>query len=209
MCVLSPQNHRKLRLASQNAPQYPNKLILILQKDLVLGQPLHLRLQRLEHLAPEIGHVVRRLGHLRVPHEAVGVDGEAPAHLPPGAALGGRVPDPLVLAQAVRRVQRPRVEGVPGRADAQAPGAVDVALRVDDHLDVPLAADLDDPCVRVGLRRVRDGDAVDLRVFGGEFGEEAEGLLGDFNALVSSTCPSSGGDLRITHMDSRSGGGRQ
>jgi len=119
---------------------------------------------------PEIGHIVRRPGHLREPDGPGGVDGEAAARLPPRAALRRRVPDALVLAEAVGRVQRPGVQRVPRGGDAEPPCAVEVPVRVDDDLDVPLAADLDDPGVRVGLGRVRDGDAVDLWVLGGEFG---------------------------------------
>jgi hypothetical protein len=42
--------------------------------------------------------------------------------------------------------QRHGVHGIPRRAEPQAPGVIQLTLGVDDHLDFPLAARLDDPC---------------------------------------------------------------
>jgi hypothetical protein len=58
------------------------------------------------------------------------------------------VPNPLLSPQLPRMPQRQRVDGIPGRAQAQTPGVVEGALGVDKDLDFPLAADLDDPSVR-------------------------------------------------------------
>lgn len=193
----------------RDVPIAKQALMLILQEDLILRQALLIRAQRLEHLILEIRHIIRRPCDLRKPHEPLGINCKAPAHLPSRAALGGRVPDALVLAEAVGRVQRPGVEGVPGGADAQPPGAVEVAVRVGDDLDLPLAADLDDPLVRVGLGGVRDGNAVDFGVAGGEFRQEAERLFGDcVSARLAALV------LRrvwegIAHMDIRSVGERR
>jgi hypothetical protein len=110
------------------------------------------------------------------------------------------VPNPLLSPQLPRMPQRQRVDGIPGRAQAQAPGVVEGALGVDENLDFPLAADLDDPSVgrwwlvdgergkmgdsvpliRLLLVRLRDSNAVDFGVVVGQVGEQFECLFGDW-----------------------------
>lgn len=115
----------------------------------------------------EIRQVIRRARHMGPAHDAAAIDGKGTARLPARAALGRAVPDALVLAQAEGGVQGARAEDVPAVGDAEAPVGVELARLVDEHLDAPDAADLRDPALRGVGRGVGDGDAVQLRVFGG------------------------------------------
>lgn len=68
---------------------------------------------------------------------------------------------------------------MPCRGEAKAPGGIEFTVWIGNDVDLPLAAYFGDPLVGVRLGGVRDGNAVDLGVVVGEFGEKAKGLLGD------------------------------
>ena len=127
----------------------------------------------------EVGEVVSGSRDLSPADDTISVDGEGAAGLPAGAALGGAVPDALVLAETNGPVKRHRVQDVPGARHAQPPLGVQLALVVDDDGDVPVAAHLHDPALRRLWRRVRHRDEVHLLVRSRERGERSEGLLCD------------------------------
>lgn len=56
---------------------------------------------------------------------------------------------------------------MPGGGHAKAEEGVQVALLVDDDIDVPVPAHGDNPALRSLGRRVRDGDEVHVLVVGG------------------------------------------
>lgn len=129
----------------------------------------------------EVGHVVGRGGDLDAADGAVGVDAERAGRLPAVAALGGAVPDVLLLAELEGLVERQGAEDVPGARGGQPPAGVHLALVVDDDLDLPVAADLDDPALRGLGRRVRHGHAVQLVLVLGRDGRQGlERLFGDW-----------------------------
>lgn len=113
------------------------------------------------------------------PYEAVLVDGEGAGRLPPRAALGGPVPDVLLLAELERVVEGHGREHVPSGGCAEAEQGVEVALLVNDDAHVPVTAHAHDPAFCGFGRRMRDGDEVYVLVVGGERGEGFEGLFGD------------------------------
>lgn len=94
---------------------------------------------------PKMRHLIGALGRPAPSHDPLGIHGKRAANLPATATLGIPVPDPLLGAQLPGVPQRQRVDGIPRRAQPQPPGVIQLALGVDDDLNVPLAAGLDDP----------------------------------------------------------------
>lgn len=113
-----------------------------------------------------VGYVVGARGDVAPADEAVLVDGEGAGGLPARAALGRAVPDVLRLAELEGVVEGDGGEHVPGRGHAEPEERVQVALLVDHHAHVPVAAHADDPALRGLRRRVRDRDEVDVFVVG-------------------------------------------
>ncbi len=105
------------------------------------------------------------------PKESVPVDGEGAGGLPARAALGGPVPDILLLAELERVVQGHGRQQVPGRRHAEPEQGVEIALLVDNDAHVPVPAHAHDPALGCLGRGMRDGDEVYAWVVIGELRE--------------------------------------
>jgi hypothetical protein len=87
------------------------------------------------------------------------------ASLPPTPALTNLLsPDAFLLAQQVLIISVPRIQQVAPVGDAEAPEGVQLAVLVDNDVEVPGAAELAQPGVCCGFGAVRDGDEVDRGV---------------------------------------------
>jgi hypothetical protein len=138
-------------------------------------------------------------------HDPPLVDGIHAARLPPATALANLLPpDALLLAEQVLVVAVARVQQVAPVGDAEAPQGIEVAVLVDDDVEVPGAAELAQPGVGRGLCAVRDCDEVDRRVPVCEGAELQEQFLGDWGARawVSREVGLEGG-RGATYMDTR------
>ena len=90
-------------------------------------------------------HVISTLSWPAPSHNPLSIHGKGAANLPATTAFGIPVPYPLFGPELPGIPQRHRVDGIPGRAQPQTPGVIQLALGVDNNLNIPLAACLDDP----------------------------------------------------------------
>nr|POE94624.1 hypothetical protein CFP56_16861 [Quercus suber] len=130
----------------------------------------------------EVWHLASTLSCLSPSHRSLFIDPEPATHLPPRSALRRSVPDALLLAHAPERPQRGRRKHVAVAARPESPRSIDVALLVNDDVQVArLRASLWEsfqPRLGGGRRRVRERveGHFAMRISGGPQGEES--LLG-------------------------------
>lgn len=147
------------------------------------------------------------------PHPPPTINHKRPSNLPPTPRLLLRPPNPLVPPQLISAIHYLRIKLMPRPGLAQPPLSIQLPLLVDNDRHLPLSADLDDPFFSCGARGVRYGDAVDLGMGRGEFGEEVECLFSDCGWGGRGVRSHASREMRVevggTYTDRRSGGGRR